>query len=207
MNEQPLVGRASDPTAAHTKENQIAPVSAMALPQSASPEVATLLNAFRVLLLRRFIHCGAVGASARVASLPGPLLQDTAALPAGVYVELLTKSSKEIERDDILLQQLCSSVDALTRLAAPATVSSIYFTSAFLHDETSSIASAEARLAARRLRQWALITAIFGLLLFCSAVMLLIHVDRGRRGSNRSSRSATNTGWRSTRSTSAATPI
>ena len=153
----------------------------MALPQSASPEVATLLNAFRVLLLRRFIHCGAVGASARVASLPGPLLQDTAALPAGVYVELLTKSSKEIERDDILLQQLCSSVDALTRLAAPATVSSIYFTSAFLHDETSSIASAEARLAARRLRQWALITAIFGLLLFCSAVMLLIHVDRGRR--------------------------
>jgi hypothetical protein len=181
MDEQPLMARLADPAAAHTKENRIAPASAMALPHSGSPEVATLLNAFRVLLLRRFIHFGAAGASAGVGSPSGSPPQDTAMLPASVHVELLTKNSEEIERDDILLQQLCSSLDALTRLAAPATVSSIYLTSAFLHDETSSIASAEARLAARRLRRWALMIAIFGLLFFCSAVMLLIHVDRGRR--------------------------
>ena len=181
MDEQPLMKRLTNPAAAHTNENQIAPASAMALPHSASPEVATLLNAFRVLLLRRFIHCGATDASASLGSRSGPPPQDTATLLASVHTELLTKNSEEIERDDSLLQQLCSSLDALTRLAAPATVSSIYLTSAFLHDETSSIASAEARLAARRLRRWALITAIFGLLLFCSAVMLLIHVDRGRR--------------------------
>jgi hypothetical protein len=181
MDEQPLMERLTNPAAAHTKENRIAPASAMALPHSASPEVATLLNAFRVLLLRRFIHCGATDASASLGSQSGPPPQDTATLLASVHTELLTKNSEEIERDDSLLQQLCSSLDALTRLAAPATVSSIYLTSAFLHDETSSIASAEARRAARRLRRWALTTAIFGLLLFCSAVMLLIHVDRGRR--------------------------
>ena len=170
-----------DPDAVPKKENRIAPAPGMAFPDPALAEIATLANAFRVLLLRRFIHWGAPGASVGVNSPSGSLAQDAAALPAGVHVELLTKRSEEIEHNNVLLQQLCASVDVLARLAAPATVSSIYFTSAFLHDETSSIASTEAGLAARRLWRWALITAIFGLLLFCSAVMLLIHVDRGRR--------------------------
>jgi hypothetical protein len=180
MDEQPLIRTLTDPVAAQTKEKQIARTSGTAFPGSASSEVATLVNAFRVLLLRRFIYFGATGASVGAGSPPGPPAKDAATLP-GVHIELLTKTSEEIERDDILLQQLCSGVDALTRLAAPATVSSIYLTSAFLRDETSSIASVEAELAARHLRRWALITAVFGLLFFCSAVMLLIHVDRGRR--------------------------
>ena len=178
---QSTIRTLADPDAVPKMENRIAPAPGMVFSDPALPEIATLANAFRVLLLRRFIHCGAPGASVGVNSPPGSLGQDAPPLPAGVHVELLTKKSEEIEHNNVLLQQLCSSVDALARLAAPATVSSIYFTSAFLHDETSSIASAEAGLAARRLRRWALITAILGLLLFCSAVMLLIHVDRGRR--------------------------
>ena len=171
----------ADPDAVPKMENRIAPAPGMVFPDPALAEIATLANAFRVLLLRRFIRCGAPGASVGVNSPSGSLAQDAAPLPAGVHVELLTKRSEEIEHNNVLLQQLCASVDVLARLAAPATVSSIYFTSAFLHDETSSIASTEAGLAARRLWRWALITAILGLLLFCSAVMLLIHVDRGRR--------------------------
>jgi hypothetical protein len=107
--------------------------------------------------------------------------QEAPPFPPGVYLVLLTKSPQEIAENDVLLRQLCSSIEVLTELAAPANVSSIYLTSAFLRDETSSIASTEARSAARRLRRWAMITAMLGLLFFCFAVMLLVHVDRGRR--------------------------
>lgn len=181
MDEQPLIGTLASSDAVQTKENRIAPAAAGAIPDPALPEVATLVNAFRVLLLRHFLKSGATAAAVGVGLPSGPPTQDAATLPAGVNVELLTRTPQEIERSDLLFRQLCSSVDALIQLAAPATVSSIYLTSAFLHDETSSIASAEAGLAARRLRRWALTTALFGFLFFCSAVMLLIHVDRGRR--------------------------
>ena len=64
---------------------------------------------------------------------------------------------------------------------APATVSSIYLTSAFLRDELSAKASAEAKLAAQRLRRWAIATVLVAVVLFVLTLMLLIHVDRGRR--------------------------
>ena len=112
---------------------------------------------------------------------PGAPEQEAPPFLPGVYLVLLTKSPEELPKTKCLLRQLCSSIEVLTELAAPANVSSIYLTSAFLRDETSSIASVEARSAARRLRRWATITAILGLLFFCFAVMLLMHVDRGRR--------------------------
>lgn len=101
--------------------------------------------------------------------------------PPGVHVELLTREPAEIACDKTLLEQLYSSVRILTGLSAPATVSSIYLTSAFLLDEMNSIASPEARSAAQRLRRWAVTTGVLGLLLFAVALMLLVHVDKGRR--------------------------
>jgi hypothetical protein len=80
-----------------------------------------------------------------------------------------------------LLQQLYSSVGILSDVVAPATVTSIYLTSAFLRDEMSSSASPEAKLVAQRLRRWAITTALSALLVFVVTIMLLTHVDRGRR--------------------------
>jgi hypothetical protein len=146
-------------------------------------EVAALLSEFRVLL-RHVVRCGVPDAN-------GPLLGDQPGsvgqaghltpFPPGVHVELLTREPEEIACDETLLQQLYSSVRVMTGLAAPATVSSIYLTSAFLHDEISSLVSAEARSAAQRLRRWAVVTGLLGVMLFAVALMLLVHVDRGRR--------------------------
>lgn len=144
-------------------------------------EVETLLNAFRVLVLRYFIRRQASAPPVASDARDGVPGQQAAPFPPGVHLELLTKTPEEIARNDILLQQLCSSAEVLTSLAAPATVSSIYLTSAFLRDETSSITSIEAMTAARRLRRWAMTTAVLGLLFFSFTVMLLVHVDRGRR--------------------------
>jgi hypothetical protein len=144
-------------------------------------EVETLLNGFRMLTLRHFIRRQAPGSLIVSDARSGVAGQEAPPFPLGVYLVLLTKSPQEIAENDVLLRQLCSSIEVLTELAAPANVSSIYLTSAFLRDETSSIASTEARSAACRLRRWAMITAVLGLLFFCFAVMLLVHVDRGRR--------------------------
>ena len=144
-------------------------------------EVETLLNGFRMLTLRHFIRRQASGSLIVSNARSGVAGPEVPPFPPGVYLVLLTKSPQEIAENDVLLRQLCSSIEVLTELAAPANVSSIYLTSAFLRDETSSIASTEARSAARRLRRWAMITAMLGLLFFCFAVMLLVHVDRGRR--------------------------
>jgi hypothetical protein len=144
-------------------------------------EVETLLNGFRMLTLRHFIRRQASGSLIVSDARSAVAGQEAPPFPPGVYLVLLTKSPQEIAENDVLLRQLCSSIEVLTELAAPANVSSIYLTSAFLRDETSSIASTEARSAARRLRRWAMITAMLGLLFFCFAVMLLVHVDRGRR--------------------------
>ncbi len=174
----------ASPEARAAAQQPAAAGSPATAPQPATvSEVVSLLNAFRVLLLRHLMRCGASGATVIPVAPSGfPAQQATTApLSAGIHLELLTKTPQEIARDDILLQQLYSSVEVLTRLAAPATVSSIYLTSAFLRDETSSIASAEANSAARRLRGWAMTTAVLGLLFFFCAVLLLVHVDRGRR--------------------------
>lgn len=144
-------------------------------------EVETLLNAFRVLLLRHFLRHEAPEPPLVANARSGAFGPSAAPFLADVHLELLSETPEEIARNGTLVQRLCSSVEVLTGLAAPATVSSIYLTSAFLRDETSAIASTEAIVAARRLRRWAMTTAALGLLFFSFAVMLLVHVDRGRR--------------------------
>lgn len=144
-------------------------------------EVKTLLSGFRMLMLKRLMRRDTSGPPVDSNARPSVPQQPAAPFLPGVDLALLTKTAEEIAESEVLLQQLCSSIAILTHLAAPADLSSIYLTSAFLRDETSSIASAEATLAARRLRRWATATAVLGLLFFCFAVMLLVHVDRGRR--------------------------
>jgi hypothetical protein len=60
-------------------------------------------------------------------------------------------------------------------------VSSISLTSAFLRDEMSLTVPATTKFAARRLRRWALATVAVAVLCFIATLMLLIHVDKGRR--------------------------
>ena len=152
------------------------------LPQNmALTEVTALLSELRVLL-RHIVRSEVPDARALSGSQTGAAgpAAGSVPFPQGVHVELLTRAPGETAADDALLQQLYSSIRILTALAAPATVTSICLTSAFLHDEMSSIASFEARSAAQRLIRWALITGPLGLLLFAVTLMLLVHVDRGR---------------------------
>jgi hypothetical protein len=89
-------------------------------------EVESLLNAFRMLVLRHFIRRDVAGSPVVSDTRPGiPGQEDPPFLP-GVYLVLLTKSPKEIAENDVFLRQLCSSIKVLTDMAAPATVSSIY---------------------------------------------------------------------------------
>jgi len=140
-------------------------------------EITALLNEMRVLL-RHVLH-----RKNQNVHLPGTTHPDgqSASPLKNVHVELLTKAPEEIACDEELLRKLCSSVEALTACAAPASLSSIYLTSAFLHDEMSPTASDAAKLAARRLRCWAIVTVLIAVTCFVATLMLLIHVDRGRR--------------------------
>lgn len=153
-------------------------------PSAVLSEVIALLSEFRVLL-RHVVRCEAPDADtgalfANHSAWAGEEDRATA-FPPGIHAEILAREPEEIAYDERLLQQLYSGVRLLTDLAAPASVSSIYLTSAFLRDEMSSIASPEARSAAQRLRRWAIVTGLLGLFLFAVALMLLVHVDRGRR--------------------------
>ena len=152
-------------------------------PQAAMvPEVTALVGEFRLLLAHLARHQKADAlASPGVHPLSGNREGPSSPSPAGVHIELLTASPEKIAADGVLLQQLYSSVSALSAVAAPATVSSIYLTSAFLRDGMSLAVPAEAKLIARRLRRWALITVLLALLLFIVTITLLVHVDRGRR--------------------------
>jgi hypothetical protein len=150
-------------------------------PQPATlSEVSGLLGEFRALLrhvLRRpMLDAGVSNQPALSEKEGGSVLS----LP-GVHVELLIRTPEEIASDDVLLEKLCLGIVTLTRLAAPATVSSIYLTSVFVQDEMSPDASGAAKSAAGRLRRWAITTVLLALFFFFMTVMLLIHVDRGRR--------------------------
>jgi len=102
-------------------------------------------------------------------------------VPPGVQINLLTTPPEEIAGNAALLQNLYSSLAVLTELAAPATVSSIYLTSAFLRDRMMSNVPAEVQAMARRLRHWAVATVTVVSFCFLIAIMLLLHVDRSRR--------------------------
>lgn len=102
----------------------------------------------------------------------------TALAPA---VQLLVRSPEEIAADPDALGQLYICIGELTRLAAPADVTSIRLTRAFVRGEPDPSLPHNIATEARRLRRWAVVSSSFGLLVFLVTVLLLVHVDRGRR--------------------------
>jgi hypothetical protein len=98
-----------------------------------------------------------------------------------LHAGLIVLAPEAIARDGKLLGQLYAGVDVLTGLAAPADVSSIRLTRAFIQDDGDDEVLPSIRVKARRLQRWAWASAILGLLVFFIAVALLVHVDRGRR--------------------------
>jgi hypothetical protein len=96
------------------------------------------------------------------------------------YAALLVVAPEVIARDGRLLGQLYESLEVLTDLAAPADVKSIRLTRAFVGDEDEDLPG-ETRSQAQWLFRWARGSAVFGILVFLAAIMLLVHADRGRR--------------------------
>src|SRR6516165_4291176 len=152
------------------------------MPQSATlSEVSSLLSEFQVLL-RHIVAFQLPGGQPTddplgAASQEGRPPQ----FPPGIHIDLLTRAPEQIASDGSLLQQLYSSVSVLSGLAAPATVPSIYLTAAFLRDRTSANAPAETKSMAHRVWLWVIVTALLALFFFIVTIMLLVHVDRGRR--------------------------
>lgn len=147
--------------------------------------VTQLQDDLRVLL--RHVACRAdkslVPGRVAVASGAAAVGQIVTHVPASpeFHAGLLELAPDEIARDGALVEQLYLAVDTLTRLAAPADVTSIRLTRAFVDGDINGEASPYVRAKALRLRRWAWASAAFGLLVFFVAVALLVHVDRGRR--------------------------
>ena len=96
------------------------------------------------------------------------------------HAALLVVAPEVIARDGRLLGQLYESLEVLTDLAAPANVKSIRLTRAFVGDEDEDLPG-DTRSQAQWLFRWARGTAVFGILVFLATILLLVHVDRGRR--------------------------
>jgi hypothetical protein len=94
---------------------------------------------------------------------------------------LLVLQPEQIARDSRLLSRLYAAVGELTRLVAPADVSSIRLTHAFVRGGDNVEGPAYIAREAHRLRRWTWTSAAFGLAVFVVTMLLLIHVDRGRR--------------------------
>lgn len=94
---------------------------------------------------------------------------------------LLSAPPEAITHDAALLGQLYGSLAALTALAAPANVKSIRLTRTFVDGNGLDSPGRSVAGEARRLARWAWASAAFGLLVFLCAIVLLVHVDRGRR--------------------------
>jgi hypothetical protein len=99
----------------------------------------------------------------------------------GPYAELLTVAPEVIARDRHLLGQLYDSLEALTDLAAPASVKSIWLTRAFVWGGEDRDLPGETRSQARWLFRWARGSAVFAVLIFLATILLVVHVNKGRR--------------------------
>src|SRR3954447_3112205 len=84
-------------------------------------------------------------------------------------------------RNPVSLAQLYGSIAELTRLAAPANVNSIRLTRALIQGGSSLHDPLSLAREAKWMRCWFVISASFALVAFLVTVLLLIHVDRGRR--------------------------
>jgi hypothetical protein len=122
-------------------------------------------------------------------SIPSGPAANAQALPPGSaaprialepHAALLVVAPEVIARDGRLLGQLYESLEVLTDLAAPANVKSIRLTRAIVGDEDEDLPS-DTRSQAQWLLRWARGIAVFGILVFLATILLLVHVDRGRR--------------------------
>jgi hypothetical protein len=136
--------------------------------------------------LRVLIRHFACWAESSILSVPTANAQ---ALPPGSaaprialepHAALLVVAPEVIARDGRLLGQLYESLEVLTDLAAPANVKSIRLTRAIVGDEDEDLPS-DTRSQAQWLLRWARGIAVFGILVFLATILLLVHVDRGRR--------------------------
>jgi len=96
------------------------------------------------------------------------------------HAALLVVAPEVIARDGRLLGQLYESLEILTNVVAPADVKSIRLTRAFLGDEDEDL-PIDTRSQAQWLFRWVRGNAVFGILVFLATILLLVHVDRGRR--------------------------
>jgi hypothetical protein len=93
---------------------------------------------------------------------------------------LLTAPAAAIEADPAKLNGLVQSLDWLGRAAAPATITSVRLTSAYLYGPSPQNSAAEVARA-QHLRRWMNGIRLVLLVAVVLAVALLMHVDDGRR--------------------------
>ena len=143
--------------------------------------VRRLQSDLRVLI--RHVACWAESSVLSVPTANGRAVPPGSATPRIAlepHAALLVVAPEIIARDGRLLGQLYESLEVLTDLAAPADVKSICLTRAFVGDEDEDLPG-DTRSQAQWLFRWARGTAVFGILVFLATILLLVHVDRGRR--------------------------
>jgi hypothetical protein len=185
---------------------RLAAMSAPLLPGDARPESATgppansSLTASdlspggdAVLLVRRLqsdlrqlirhVVCRTESSVLSIPAASGQAALPSSAAPRpdlGSHAVLLVVAPEVIARDGRLLGQLYESLAVLTALAAPADVKSICLTRAFVWGDEENLPG-DTRSEAKWLARWARGSTVFGVLVFLATIVLLVHVDRGRR--------------------------
>ena len=142
-------------------------------------EVTDLLGHLRLLLRHLMRYQKGWETVAADRSVPGEA--GGTGSPAEICFDLLSRAPEEIAADSRQIERLYSSVSALAATTAPATISSIAITSAFLREEMRPSLPLEAQSAARRLRHWALAVVLLAFAFFLLTILVLVYVDRGRR--------------------------
>jgi hypothetical protein len=171
---------------ADTQPEAVTGPAANSSPTDRPPDSDTILRVRRLqsdlhVLIRHF----ACWAESSVLSVPAA---NGRAVPAGPaprialepHAALLVIAPEVIARDGRLLGQLYESLEILTDLAAPANIKSIRLTRAFVGDADEDLPG-DTRSQAQWLFRWTRGTAVFGILVFLATIVLLVHVDRGRR--------------------------
>lgn len=151
-------------------------------PSSAEADVELLLDDARTLL--GYLVRGRTGDYAETAAalvMQGAKLPVVTLIQSGaIDIALLTESAQSIADNADRLSRLYATVAQLTALAAPATVRSIRLTAALLGTRESGFIPRETVALAQRQRLWLTLSAVLGLVVFIAAIVLMIHVDRGR---------------------------
>ena len=160
--------------------------AANSIPTDLPPDSDAILRVRRLqsdlrVLIRHFA-CRAEASALSVPTANGRAVPPGSAprIALEPHASLLVVAPEAIARDGRLLGQLYESLEVLTDLAAPANVKSIRLTRAFVGDEDEDLPG-DTRSQAQWLFRWVRGTAVFGILIFLATILLLVHVDRGRR--------------------------